>query len=151
MPATRSPLLRFDAKVRDIGKIRESLSTIATHKRNLWIGGDEHNFLERLTRDDAGNFRKHKRFDLGELLDLPVKGEQAAEIDIEGMDVNDGHLWLTGSHSLKREKAKEDKSPTENLARMAEVEVDGNRFTLARLPLAKKGSDFEPVAVEGQR
>ena len=55
------------------------------------------------------------------------------------MDVADGYLWLVGSHSLKRTKPKEGKSPEDNRERLAEVTSDGNRFLLARVPLAADG------------
>ena len=60
-----------------------------------------------MTRDPAGDFGSHRRFDLAPLLKLPDGTE--GEIDIEGLDVDGGYLWLIGSHSLKR------KSPTKTM------------------------------------
>ena len=54
-----------------------------------------------------------------------------------------GYLWLVGSHSAKRKKAESDKTPAENVDRLAKVEIEGNRFTLARVPLS---ANAEPVA-----
>ena len=55
-------------------------------------------------RDSSGNFGSHKRFDLKDLLKLP--GGTKEEIDIEGLDVNGGYLWLIGSHSAKRKESR---------------------------------------------
>ena len=42
---------------------------------------------------------------------------------------------MIGSHSAKRKKAEDDKPSEENLERLAKIEMEGNRFTLARVPL----------------
>jgi hypothetical protein len=62
------------------------------------------------------------------------------------MDVDGGYLWLIGSHSFKRKKAEADKSAAENIKRLANVTADGNRFTLARVPVDSSGT---PVKKEG--
>ena len=97
-----------------------------------------------MTREADGNFASHTRFDLAPLLNLPGGGE---EIDIEGLDVDNGYLWLIGSHSLKRKKAEENKTAAENIKRLANVTADGNRFTLARVPLDPSG---KPVEKQGR-
>ena len=113
--------------------------------KHLWLGGDEGTSIDRMTRDWSGNFGSHKRFDLKDLLKLP--GGTKEEIDIEGLDVNGGYLVrLIGSHSAKRKKAEDDKTPAENLERLSKVEAEGNRFTLARVPL---DANSEPVAQQG--
>ena len=60
-----------------------------------------------------------------------------------------GCLWVIGSHSLKRKKADAGKTAAENMTRLADVTPDPNRFTLGRVPLKKRGADFEPVARVG--
>jgi hypothetical protein len=69
----------------------------------------DHRRLGRsLSRDAAGNFGQHTRFDL-----LPLFGRaptEKTEIDIEGLAVDGGCLWVVGSHSLKRKKAEEGKT-----------------------------------------
>ena len=127
---------------KDLAKIRDNLSAIVLAGNHLWLGGDEGTHLHRMTRGSGGDFGDHKRFDVLPLLDLPDQGAKPSEIDIEGLDVDDGYVWLVGSHSRKRKKAEDDATPAENRKRLATVEADGNRFTLARVPLDK---DEEPV------
>ena len=80
-----------------------------------------------------GDFGDHTSFELKETLRLP--GPAKEEIDIEGLDVDGGYLWLIGSHSAKRKKVEDDKPMAENLERLGTIEMEGNRFTLARVPL----------------
>jgi hypothetical protein len=72
------------------------------------------------------------------LLDLPDYGDKPSEIDIEGLDVDNGYVWLVASHSRKRKKVEEGKTPAQNRERLATVEADGNRYTLARVPLDQR-------------
>jgi hypothetical protein len=62
------------------------------------------------------------------------------------LDVDGGYLWLIGSHSAKRKKAEDDKSMAEDVKRLGTLELEGNRFTLARVPLNANG---EPVEKQG--
>jgi uncharacterized protein DUF3616 len=146
MPAQpkSSPVLRFDAKVlkKDLAKARDNVSAVVLRDDHLWLGGDEGTSIDRMTRNAKGDFGGHIRFNLAECLTLAAPKEEKAEIDIEGLDVDGGYLWLTGSHSAKRKKAESDKSDAENIDRLGKVELDGNRFTVARVPL---NSDDEPV------
>ena len=143
---TSSPILRFSAAVlkKDLAKARDNLSAVVLRDNRLWLGGDEGTSIDRMTRDLSGNFGDHTRFELKDLLKLPAPAKE--EIDIEGLDLDGGYLWLIGSHSAKRKKAESGKSLAENLERIGKVEMDGNRFTLARVPLNASG---EPVAKQG--
>ena len=134
-----SPILRFDAALakKDLAKIRDNLSAIVLREEHLWLGGDEGTSIHRMTRDASGNFGSHTIFELKDTLKLPAAAKE--EIDIEGLDVDGGYLWLIGSHSGKRKKAEADKSTTENLDRLATIEAEGNRYTLARVPLDESG------------
>jgi len=146
-----SPTLRLDKTLwtkKELAKVRDNFSAVVFHEGSLWLGGDEGTCIERLSQDATGNFDRHKRFDLMSLLDLP--GGPKSEIDIEGLDINNGYLWLTGSHSLKRKKPEDDESPAENLARLSHISADGNRFTLARVPLTS-GPDPQPAAQTNSR
>lgn len=138
-----SPILRFNAASlkKDLAKARDNLSAVVLRDNHLWLGGDEGTSIDRMTRDERGNFGNHTRFELKDILRLP--GPAKEEIDIEGLDVDGGYLWLVGSHSAKRKKAESDKTPAENVDRLAKVEIEGNRFTLARVPLS---ANAEPVA-----
>ena len=100
--------------------------------------------IHRMTRDASGDFGDHTSFELKDTLRLP--GPAKEEIDIEGLDVDGGYLWLIGSHSAKRKKAEDDKPAEENLERLGKIEVEGNRFTLARVPLDDAAT---PVAAHG--
>jgi Protein of unknown function (DUF3616) len=95
MPDTpkSSPILRLDPTLskKELAKIRDNFSAVVLHGSQLWLGGDEGTSLDRMTRDAVGNFGSHTRFDLAPLLRLPGGG---AEIDIEGLDVDGGYLWL---------------------------------------------------------
>src|SRR5688572_13712701 len=143
--AESSPILRFNAPVlkKDLAKARDNVSAVVLDGDHLWLGGDEGTSIDRMTRDPAGHFGRQVRFELKDLLKLPVP---EGEIDIEGLDVDGGYLWLIGSHSAKRKKAEADKTGPENIKRLANVTADGNRFTLARVPLDSSGT---PVEKEG--
>ena len=53
------------------------------------------------------------------------------------MDFLDSHLWLVGSHSIKRKKVDTSDTGTNEklIKKLAKTEADGNRFILARIPL----------------
>jgi hypothetical protein len=135
-PSIRRVSLAFDKAKVTIGKktdLRTGLSAVASSRRDLWLGCDEGCRLERLTSRGDDTFAAHETFALDGLVTLPAApGEEA---DIEGMDVNDGWLWLVGSHSLRRKKAKADDSAEQVASALATVERDGNRHLLARIPL----------------
>ena len=137
--------LRLDSTLskKDLAKIRDNFSAAVVNGSHLWLGGDEGTSIDRLSREADGSFAGHTRFDLASVLPLPGGSE---EVDIEGMDVDGGYLWLIGSHSLKRKKAEADKTPAENIKRLASIGADGNRFTLARVPIDARG---KPVKKEG--
>ena len=95
---------------------------------HLWVGSDELGSVERLSIVAPYSYGERKSFPLGELLGL--FGED--EIDIEGMDYADGYLYLTGSHSLKRRRARGKKS---DAARLETVVREPNRYLVARVPV----------------
>lgn len=104
----------------------------------LWVSSDELSSgritLSRLEPDGELSFSNHQQFDLREYIDLPADGEEKTEADIEGLDVADGYLWFTGSHSSKRSRPK-GKNREKDLERLARVEREANRFLLGRVPL----------------
>lgn len=148
---TSRAVLTFSAELNDLGnekKITDGLSAVVMTGDTLWVANDETTFVERLSRlagSDGGAmvFAAHRRFDIGDILDLPIpvssptKADQ--EIDIEGLDYRDGYLWLTGSHSLTRRKAK-GKTEQDDRDRLATISGEGNRFLLARIPV-QEGTD----------
>lgn len=134
MPTSaRHVTLRFDPDHDEDDVLRGQLSAVTQGGRELWVASDEMNSVERLTPAGEGTWGAHRTFDLAEHLRLP--GGPDEEIDVEGLDIDDGYLWLVGSHGLKRRKADAAKNPEKQIARLAELRADGNRYLLARVPL----------------
>jgi hypothetical protein len=120
--------------------VRSDLSTVATQGRCLWIANDEFASVERLVRQDDGSYSGHQVVHLGALFDLPEGAD--GEMDIEGLDVDGGWLWVVGSHSLTREKPKPDEhDPEDALARLTEVEEHPNRHFLGRIPMVESAQE----------
>lgn len=153
----KTAYLTFHPQLNRLGKNKEltaGLSVALQIGRTVWVANDETISLEKLTlqeADDEGNFilTEHIQYPLNDFLPLPVppsnnwKGEQKIEeADIEGLDYDDGYLWLVGSHSLKRKKA-DKKDTNDNFKALAKVSCDGNRFLLARIPLANDGNTYQ--------
>ncbi|WP_191060037.1 DUF3616 domain-containing protein, partial [Geminicoccus harenae] len=117
-------------------KARSDLSAVAFGGGYLWLATDEGAKIERLRRIDEQEFGDHRVFDLTRLLKLPV-GEADPEIDIEGLAVDDGHLWIAGSHSFTRDKPElGENGQEEALDELADIDRNPNRRILARIPLA---------------
>lgn len=138
MPASRrSIVLQFDPDRLIVGKdtdIRNQLSAVVLDGDTLWVACDEGCRLERLSRASGGStFADHQVVDLDTLLKLPAPARE--EADIEGLAVDDGWLWLVGSHSAKRKRPKGE-SPSEIAGRLLQTSRDGNRHLLARIPIA---------------
>lgn len=155
---TKNPLLKFDPAEK---KLVKSLSAAVFVGEHLWLASDElnsrkENSIERLSTTDGLTFENHKSFPLTRLLRLPADADPKAdqEIDMEGLDIHDSHLWLLGSHSLKRSKVEaDDKGEDADLiAKLSEVKRKGNRFVLARIPLVTDGGEpvLPPPPASGQ-
>jgi len=89
------------------------LSAVLQIGDTLWVANDESVSLERLSRikkntTDNCRYQHHKKFSLDDYLRLPATPPddpaELEEIDVEGLDYEDGYLWVVGSHSLKRKK-----------------------------------------------
>jgi len=115
--------------------VRDGLSTVLRTGEYLWLSCDEQISLERLKQTGEHQYAEHTRFNLTEFLDLP-DGDKS-EIDIEGMGRDGNYLWLVGSHSLKRKKPRKADSAEKQLARLAKVKAEPNRYLLARIPLVE--------------
>jgi hypothetical protein len=130
--------LQFNEETLTVGEdtdIRNQLSAVVLDGDRLWLACDEGCRLERLSRTrGASIFAKHQVFELDALLDLPGSAEE--EADVEGLAVDDGWLWLVGSHAVKRKKPK-GKSPSEVAEKLLETARDGNRHLLARIPIER--------------
>jgi hypothetical protein len=154
MNRTRSALLQFVPELNKLSKgkeLRHGLSAVVQIGDTLWVANDETISLERLSRqkvsaDGAHKYGEHKQFALNDYLRLPVlppsDPKDIEEVDVEGLDYENGYLWLVGSHSLKRNKPDKEDSIERNLKRLARVTKDGNRFLLARIPLVEKGGTY---------
>lgn len=131
--------------------VHADLSGAAFSGEWLWVAGDEACCVDRLRRLDAPGsalprFGDGLSFPLSELLDLPGKADD--EADLEGMAVADGFLWVVGSHGLKRKNAKDGRDNKDNGKRLATVTLDGNRRLLARLPIETADNGIPHLARE---
>lgn len=146
---SRTALLQFDPlrnKIGDDKELRASLSVAALTGRHLWVASDETTTLERFTTEDGRTFKDHATYALADFINLP--GEADEEVDVEGLACTDEYLWLVGSHSLKRKKPKPGSSDMQKqIEKLSRVESEGNRYLLARIPLAlnEEGGDAELV------
>lgn len=138
-------LLNFEARASDV--MADISAAAFSPDGYLWVGSDEMIGVERLEPLGNHSYGKHQRFLLQNYIDLFNLDD---EIDIEGMDYADGYLWLTGSHSTKRKKVK-DKSDEKNLARLATITTDLNRFILARVPVIDGELVKSCSPVEGEK
>lgn len=147
-------LLEFDPELNAFGKdksLRDGLSVAVQIGDSLWVANDETISLERLALIAGGKTgpyrygRHHKQFSLDDYLRLPVPPRDSAalaEVDMEGLDYNDGYLWLVGSHSLKRKKPKLKDGAQRAQEQMAQVNSDGNRYLLARIPVVERDGTY---------
>lgn len=125
--------------------VRNNISVAEAVGRCLFVGSDEGARIERLVAGPDGHYADHRSFALADFFDLPAGSE--GEADIEGLTVDDGWLWVVGSHSLARRKPKpQEHSGDECLTRLTEVKREANRYLLGRIPLAPIGDGvFDPV------
>lgn len=113
---------------------RQDLSSvILTQNQYLWFGSDETATIERLSLVNQGKFAEHRQFRVAEFITLPRPEDE--EIDIEGLAEDDHYLWFVGSHSYKRKKPQPDNDDQKNIARLAKIESEQNRYILGRIPL----------------
>lgn len=142
----KTALLRFgETKSR---KGLRNLSAAARLDTSLFLAADEHGGVDRLTHQGKGQWAEHRRFELADLLPL---AEPGAEVDLEGLAVADGWLWVLGSHA--RTRAKPEKLPGEciDLDALANLKDTRARCLLARLPLVKGDDGWAPVTQDGDR
>ncbi len=143
--------LEFDPKHNDLGKdkkLRDGLSVVVRIGDTLWVANDESISLERLSLVDGDSTghnrygRNHKQFSLNDYLRLPAPPSSdpadLEEVDVEGLDYEDGYLWLVGSHSLKRKEPKPKDGAKNARKKLANVKPEGNRYLLARIPIVEK-------------
>jgi hypothetical protein len=145
------PLLEFSEHIEEL---MGGLSAVLLIGKDLWVACDELTSLERLTLSGNDLFTAQRSFELHGLINLPAAGKQKVdqEIDIEGLDFEDGYLWLVGSHSIKRKNVsvKKDRNDTDdkNIDKLRKTESEGNRFLLARVPLVEDDKTGEAVLMK---
>ncbi len=144
-PSDASPWRQRDvvfASHADAEAVRQELSAIAGCGKTLFLAGDETGSIVQCVRDrNDTHFREIAQFPLSAVFPLPEGPD--GEIDIEGLDIHDGWLWVTGSHSLKRKKPK----GSYDIAALEKTKTDENRQLLARIPLREGANGiFSPVA-----
>lgn len=125
----------------DPARLQEGLSAVERTGDHLWLACDETPTIERLTLRADGSFGGHRTFALADFVDLPAEGE----VDVEGLAYAAPYLWVVGSHSRKRSKAKEGEDDAACIERIAKVGTDGSRHLLARIPLTEGDDGLVPV------
>jgi len=149
-------LLEFHPERDDLTQdkeLRDGLSVALRMGDTLWVANDESVSIERLTlaaEDSTGKSsfaRGHRQYALHDFLQLPLppfdpEGNRINEADIEGLASDGDYLWLTGSHSLRRKRARDGDGVRRSHKRLASVSADGNRYLLARIPLVKEEGGF---------
>lgn len=143
---------------RDGGETAGDLSVAERAGSNLFVASDEGARIVRMKAEDAAGdggalYREDAVFTLTDFFALPEAEPGRNEVDIEGMAVAGGWLWVTGSHALARRKPEREKhGPAEALKRLTEVRCDPNRYLLGRIPLVD-GPDgrLTPVRRDGER
>ncbi len=121
--------------------IWQDVSCLAVAGRSIFCTCDETSSVERVTFDpETGRAGEHESFALGDAFELPEG--RAGEMDIEGIAISQGYLWVCGSHSLKRDDPEDG-----DLSAMRDIDWDANRGFLGRVPLVDRGGGvFVPVA-----
>ncbi|PZG13710.1 DUF3616 domain-containing protein [Nonomuraea aridisoli] len=138
--------LRFDHASR-AAETHTNLSAIRLSRTGLWVAGDETATFEHLTWT-GDHYGEQRTFALADHVALPAGPHD--EADIEGMALDDGHLWLVGSHSLKRRRVKS-KDPAKAADRLATVVREENRFIVVRLPVDEAGVPGRGAILAGSR
>lgn len=121
-----------------------NISGLAIAGRTLFCASDETSSIERLEFDErTGSFRSHTSHPLGKL--FPALATARKEADIEGLAIDGGYLWVTGSHSLKRSVPE----PAQSLEEFSAPGWDVKRALLGRVPLttAKGGTPVLAASV----
>lgn len=119
--------------------LRQDLSALAVLGRSMWLACDETTTIEQLTRTGGSRWSDHRTHNLHDAFDL--HGDEGDEIDIEGLAIDDGWLWITGSHGLTRKKPKwHENDPSVAMSRLTEVKSNVARRVIGRLPLVDTGN-----------
>lgn len=133
--------LRFAEK-----RVGKEISAIALIGDTLFCTSDEGAQIERLQRDGDG-FGRHRRIALDGLFGEPARN--LGEVDIEGLAIADGFLWLAGSHAHARPKPPDELIDADLIEPPRPV---GGRSFLGCAPLVATGDGrFDIVPRDGAR
>lgn len=131
-PSTRA-VLRFDESLDPSdARLRGGISSMTRAGDYLWVAFVASATIERL-RWDGEAYGEHRRFPLAHFVDLPADAD--VEMDIEGLDVADGYLWVSGSMSKARGTPDPADSVGDQVEALETVAADDNRYNFIRLPL----------------
>lgn len=149
LPTPREPVghvrLHFAPDGEKTKGLLADLSACTRAGEALFVAADEGCSIERLVPGRSGWLTGHTSYPLADFLDLHDPDE---EIDIEGLALCDGWLWITGSHARNRPDPAEDGAApdTIDVARFADLTDTRPRCILARIPLIED-EDGHPIPV----
>lgn len=144
-PAPARPLGQIALRFAADQDLVSNLSASVRVNHTLFAGADEACAIERLVID-GGACAQHQSIRLAGLLDL---ADPDAEADIEGLAVEDGWLWVVGSHARTRPKPKKGKRL--DLDELSNLKDTRPRCLLARIPLVEDKGVCSPVKLCGDR
>jgi hypothetical protein len=123
----------------------QSLFGAAVLGKFLFVAPDEGTSLVRLQYHHAsGNYRAATEFAIPDCVSVP--GSAHDEIDLEGMDIANGFVWVAGSHSAVRARVKKTTPLGEVPSLLATVTHPAARRLLACVPLSIGPEGPKPVA-----
>ena len=132
--------LRFGAGA---GSDALSLSGAASVGEYLFLAPDEGASLVRLRRSGDAAYDDAASYPVADFVDTP--GDPGDELDLEGMDVGGGYLWLAGSHSAVRTRVRDRTPPGEIPGQLATIRQPKARTLLARIPLSDGSAGPSPA------
>ena len=132
-PSVEKVRLHFDeSQNQHSDNVAEGISTVETQDDYLWLGFDESTTVERLKRTEEG-YGEHQQFRLADFVEMHAPDED--EMDIEGLCVYGGYLYVCGSHSSKRGKVDPEDPVREQVKTLQKIELDHNRYSFVRIPV----------------
>ena len=129
------------------GDILGNFSAATRVGNTLFLAADEAARLERF-EIAGGGASGHESFQLADLLDL---ADPEGEADLEGLAVEDGYLWLVGSHARTRRKPEKEAGERIDLEALADLRDTRPRCLLGRVPLVESAQGWRPVKEHGDR
>ncbi len=125
--------------------LARDLSAAASIGRCIFVASDEGATIERLVTSDGRTYTEHTDTPIADFLDLPDGAD--GEMDVEGLAIDGGYLWIVGSHSLKRDQPDPAEDDLDSaLSNLSDIDRDPNRWFLGCVPLADRGDGlFEMV------